>query len=77
MGRYYRLSKSITEETAGEILREILEIEDVESAEFTEENTKILVKTEKDKYPEVMTSIVNIFSRVGSGCELSFAGFAY
>ena len=59
MGRYYRLSKSITEETAGEILREILEIEDVESAEFTEENTKILVKTEKDKYPEVMTRNVN------------------
>ena len=42
-GRYYRLSKKITEEMASEILTETLGIEDVQKAEFLEENTKILV----------------------------------
>ena len=74
MGRYYRLSKKITEEMAEKILEEIRGIEDVEKSEFVEDNTKILVKTDKEKYPDVMTTIVNIFSRVGQGCELSFAG---
>ncbi len=77
MGRYYRLSKKITEEMAERILEEIRGIEDVEKSEFVEDNTKILVKTDKEKYPDVMTRIVNIFSRVGKGCELSFAGFDY
>ena len=77
MGRYYRLSKKITEEMAEEILKETLEIDDVEKPEFVEDNSKILVTTEKEKYPDVMTRIVNIFSRVGKGCELSFAGFEH
>lgn len=77
MGRYYRLSKKITEEMAEEIIKETLGIADVEKAEFVEDNSKILVTTEKEKYPDVMTRIVNIFSRVGKGCELSFAGFEH
>ena len=47
------------------------------AAQLLEENTKILVETEEEKYPEVMTKIVNIFARVGNGCEISFAGFQY
>jgi hypothetical protein len=77
VGRYYRLSKSITEEMAAEILREAREVENVQEAEFLEDHSKILVVTEKENYPEVMTRLVNIFSRVGRGCEISFAGFAY
>ena len=77
MGRYYRLSKSITEEMAAEILREARDVENVQEAEFLEDHSKILVVTEKENYPEVMTRLVNIFSRVGRGCEISFAGFAY
>ena len=77
MGRYYRLSKSITEEMAAEILREAREVENVQEAEFLEDHPKIPVVTEKENYPEVMTRLVNIFSRVGRGCEISFAGFAY
>ena len=77
MGRYYRLSKSITEEMAAEIIREAREVENVREAEFLEDCSKILVVTEKENYPEVMTKLVNIFSRVGRGCEISFAGFAY
>ena len=77
MGRYYRLSKPITEEMAAEIVREAREVENVRKAEFLEDCSKILVVTEKENYPEVMTKLVNIFSRVGHGCEISFAGFAY
>ena len=77
MGRYYRLSKPITEEMAAEIVREVREVENVRKAEFLEDCSKILVVTEKENYPEVMTKLVNIFSRVGRGCEISFAGFAY
>lgn len=77
MGRYYRLSKSITEEMAAEIIREAREVENVREAEFLEDCSKILVMTEKENYSEVMTKLVNIFSRVGRGYEISFAGFAY
>ena len=76
MGRYYRLSKTLSEAEASEILREVREIEEVDEAEYSEGYSKILVLTEKEKYPEIMTRIVNIVSRVGKGCELSFAGFA-
>lgn len=76
MGRYYRLSKTLSEVEASEILREVREIEEVDEAEYSEGYSNILVLTEKEKYPEVMTRIVNIVSRVGKGCELSFAGFA-
>ena len=62
---------------AAEIVREAREVENVRKAEFLEDCSKILVVTEKENYPEVMTKLVNIFSRVGHGCEISFAGFAY
>ena len=76
MGRYYRLSKTLSEAEVSEILWEDREIEEVVEAEYSEGYSKILVLTEKEKYPEVMTRIINIVSRVGKGCELSFAGFA-
>ena len=76
MGRYYRLSRALSEAEASEIMREVREIEEVDEAEYSEGYSKILVLTEKEKYPEVMTRIINIVSRVGKGCELSFAGFA-
>lgn len=62
---------------AAEILREAREVENVQEAELLEDYSKILVVTEEENYPEVMTKLVNIFSRVGRGCEISFAGFAY
>ena len=40
-----------------------------------DENEKLLIQTGEDKYPDVMGKAVNIFSRVGEGCELSFCGF--
>lgn len=75
MGRYYQLSKPITEDMAAEIMQEIQDMEEVEYAELKEDNTKLLVKTAEEKYPDVMSRIVNIFRRVGKGCDLSFCGF--
>ena len=46
MGRYYRLSQSITVEMASEILREAKEVENVQEAEFLEDRSKILVVTD-------------------------------
>ena len=54
---------------AAEILREAREVKNVREAKFLEDCSKILVVTEKENYPD-------IFSRVGRGCEISFAGFA-
>ena len=76
MGRYYRLSKTLSEAEVSEILREVREIEEVDEAEYSEGYSKILVLTEKEKYPEVMTRIINIVSRVGMGGEVRSAGFA-
>lgn len=77
MGRYYKLTKAITEDMAAEILREMRENKDVKKVEFQEDNTRILVDTEKEKYPDVMYTAVNIFSRIGDKCELTFGGFQY
>ena len=62
MGRYYRLSKKITDDMATAILNEINELENVQTARITEDN-------------KVMTRALNICSRLGGKCELSFAGF--
>lgn len=75
MGRYYKLTKAITKDMATEILCEMRENKDVINVEFLDDNTKILVETEKEKYPEVMYTAVNIFSRIGDKCELTFGGF--
>lgn len=75
MGRYYKLTKAITKDMATEILCEMRENKDVINVEFLDDNTKILVETEKEKYPEVMYTAVDIFSRIGDKCELTFGGF--
>ena len=75
MGRYYRLSKKITDDMATAILNEINELENVQTARITEDNKYLFVDTKDQQYPEVMTRALNICSRLGGKCELSFAGF--
>ena len=75
MGRYYRLSKKITDDMATAILNEINELENVQTARITEDNKYRFVDTKDQQYPEVMTRALNICSRLGGKCELSFAGF--
>ncbi len=75
MGRKYRLSKAVTEQQASEILREIEELPDVKTVEMTEDGHALAVETKDDVFGDVMSATVNICSRVGDGCELSFNGF--
>lgn len=77
MGRYYHLSKSVSGESAEEILREIRELEDVRAANLTSDQKYLVVETGDQAYIDVMSAAVNICKRAGNGCELSFAGFSY
>ena len=75
MGRYYRMSKKVTEDQVKEILRETLELEDVEEAEYEAETQLLKIVTKDNQFAGVMTRVVNI-CRIGKGAELSFAKFA-
>ena len=76
MGRYYRMSKKVTEDQVKEILRETLELEDVEEAEYEAETQLLKIVTKENKFAGVMTRVVNICSRIGKGAQLSFVKFA-
>ena len=76
MGRYYRLSKEITEEQKQETLRELRALRAVEYAEINRERDCLLIKTESEDYPDIMTKSLNIFNHTSEGCELRFKGFA-
>ena len=72
MGRYYRMSKKVTEDQVKEILRETLELEE---AEYEAETQLLKIVTKDNQFAGVMTRVVNICSRIGKGAELSFAKF--
>ena len=76
MGRYYHLSKKLTEAQVAEVEREMREIEDVESVEVNGDHMYMKVITKDDEFAGVMGRAVNICSRVADGAELSFSGFA-
>ena len=73
MGRYYHLSKKLTE---AQVEREMREIDDVESIEVNGDYMYMKVITKDDEFSGVMGRAVNICSRVADGAELSFSGFA-
>lgn len=75
MGRFYQLSKKISEQEVSEIMREVLELPEIKDAEIVD--GKVRVETKDNVFIDVMSTVVNIFRRVAGGCELSFAGFAY
>ena len=74
MGRFYQLSKKISEQEVSEIMREVLELPEIKDAEIVD--GKVRVETKDNVFADVST-VVNIFRRVAGGCELSFVGFAY
>ena len=76
MGRYYQLSKKLTEAQVAEVEREMREIDDVESIEVNGDYMYMKVITKDDEFSGVMGRAVNICSRVADGAELSFSGFA-
>lgn len=75
MGRFYQLSKKISEQEVSEIMREVLELLEIKDAEIVD--GKVRVETKDNVFADVMSTVVNIFRRVAGGCELSFVGFAY
>ena len=77
MGRYYKLSRVISAETASQILEELQALDDVEKAYFEEGFTGVIIFTEDGEYTKVMDQAVNIFSREGSGTELQFDHFVF
>ena len=53
MGRYYRMSKKVTEDQVKEILRETLELEDVEEAEYEAETQLLKIVTKDNQFAEI------------------------
>lgn len=56
MGRYYRMSKKVTEDQVKEILRETLELEDVEEAEYEAETQLLKIVTKDNQFAGVIQS---------------------
>lgn len=76
MGRYYELSKAISEQEQENALKELTAMENVKKAEITEDGKFLLVETADGEYSDVMSAAVNIFNRVAKGCEMKFSRFA-
>lgn len=76
MGRYYRLSKNISEEEAENIINEVHKVDNVKSAQITEDKLYLLIDADEMFYSSIMGKAVNICSREVEGLELSFARFA-
>lgn len=76
MGRYYILTKSISDQAKEDALNELKAKGNVKAAEITEDGKYLLVETEDGEYSEVMSAAVNIFNRVANGCEMRFSHFA-
>ncbi len=76
-GRYYRISKKMTEEQRNEVLQELTVLEHVEHADILLDSSRLTVSAQESYFPEIMGKAVNIFRRVAGGAELSFAGFLY
>ena len=77
MGRYYRLSKKITDAESQEILKEMKVLEDVEKVEITKEYSYMKVLSKDDEFTDVMGKAVNIRGRTVGDLKLSFSRFAF
>ena len=62
MGRFYQLSKKISEQEASEIMREVLELSDIRDAELGDDRSRVRVETKDNVFVDVMSTVVNIFS---------------
>ena len=71
MGRFYQLSKKISEQEASEIMREVLELPDIRDAEIIDDCSRVRVETKDNVFIDVMSTVVNIFRRVAdASCPL-------
>ena len=63
MGRFYRLSKKISEQEAAEIMREILELPDIQNAEIVD--GKVRVETKDNVFVDVMSTVHHAYRKKG------------
>lgn len=77
MGRYYHLSKKITDDQKYAIIREMEELDDVQTVEITDDNRFMKVVTKDNEFGFVMYQAVNICNRILNGLEIQFDRFAY
>ena len=75
IGRYYRLSKTITEEQAEQIVKELAAREDVKAVAFTDDRKMLRMESIDGEYKDIMYYAVNVLSREAGGCEISFDHF--
>lgn len=75
MGRYYSVSKVMSDEQAETVMAAFNALEKVEKAELVDEGKGLIVYAAEEDYLEVMTFAVNLFAREGSGAALSFQRF--
>ena len=75
MGRYYLLSKTVTENQSDEIIREMKEVPGVNMISVDQNGAELLVSTEDENFSFVMNNAVNICKRVAQ-VEMSFHKFA-
>ncbi len=77
MGRFYALSKKVSDEVKEQIVAEVKAIEGVKDACIVDEpKDGMIVIADDADYPEVMNRAVNICAR-GGEVELSFDHFTY
>lgn len=55
MGRFYQLSKKISEQEASEIMREVLELPDIRDAEIIDDCSRVRVETKDNVFIDVMS----------------------
>ena len=75
IGRYYRLSKTITEQQAEQIGKELAAREDVKAVAFTDDRKMLRMESIDGEYKDIMYYAVNVLSREAGGCEISFDHF--
>ena len=70
MGRFYQLSKKISEQEVSEIMREVLELPEIKDAEIVD--GKVRVETKDNVFADVMSTVVNISAvwQVDVSCPL-------
>ena len=77
MGRYYLLSKKITDAESQEILKEMKVLEDVEKAETTKAHSYMKVITKDEEFTNVMKKLVNICGRTVGDLKLSVSKLTF
>ena len=63
MGRFYQLSKKISEQEASEIMREVLELPDIRDAEIIDDRSRVRVETKDNVFIDVMSTVVSALLR--------------